>query len=152
MAQTTTSFSARNSVIEVSTDGSSWTNISGSTSSVTPGDGSRLVGSAHTFDGDAPLITAGKLDVQESNVNILYTETAGEAYETARAVFASATNNVLYLRSTPLGATTGNYRHTTGKGVISSFPQFPDIDASSGDPMMIEFTVTHPGWTKSAVP
>jgi hypothetical protein len=152
MAQTTTSYSARNSVIEVSTDNASWTNISGSSNSITPGDGSRLVGSAHTFDGDGPVITVGKLDVQESTISILYTETAGEAYETARAVFASTTNNVLYVRSTPLGATTGNYRHTTGKGVISSFAQFADIEASSGDPMMLEFTVTHPGWTKSAVP
>ena len=59
MSQTSTAYSARNSVLEISTDGSSWTNISGSSSSVTPGDGTRLTGTAHTFDGDGPIITAG---------------------------------------------------------------------------------------------
>lgn len=151
MAQTTTSFSARNSVLEISTDGSSWTNISGSSQSVTAGDGTRLTGTAHTFDGDGPIIAAGKLDAQESTIAVLYTETSGEAYETARAAFAAA-SSTLYVRVTPLGATTGNFRHTSGKGVITAFPQFAEIDASSGDPMMIEFTVQHGGWTKSTVP
>jgi len=151
MAQTSTAYSARNSVLEISTDGSSWTNISGSSSSVTPGDGTRLTGTAHTFDGDGPIITAGKLDAQESTIAILYTETSGEAYETARAAFVAA-SSTLYVRVDPLGATTGNFRHTTGKGVITAFPQFAEIDASSGDPMMIEFTVQHGGWTKSTVP
>ena len=69
----------------------------------------------------------------------------------ARAAFATA-SSTLYVRSTPLGATTGNFRHTTGKGVITAFPQFAEIDAASGDPMALEFTVQHPGWTKSTVP
>lgn len=151
MAQTSTAFSARNAVVYISTDGSSWTNISGSSQSVTAGDGTRLTGTAHTFDGDGPIIAAGKLDAQESTIAILYTETSGEAYETARAAFVAA-SSTLYVRVDPLGATTGNFRHTTGKGVITAFPQFAEIDASSGDPMMIEFTVQHGGWTKSAVP
>ncbi len=151
MAQTSTAFSARNAVVYISTDGSSWTNISGSSQSVTAGDGTRLTGTAHTFDGDGPIIAAGKLDAQESTIAILYTETSGEAYETARAAFVAA-SSTLYVRVDPLGATTGNFRHTTGKGVITAFPQFAEIDASSGDPMMIEFTVQHGGWTKSTVP
>ena len=151
MAQTSTAFSARNAVVYISTDGSSWTNISGSSQSVTAGDGTRLTGTAHTFDGDGPIIAAGKLDAQESTIAILYTETSGEAYETARAAFVAA-SSTLYVRVDPLGATTGNFRHTTGKGVITAFPQFAEIDASSGDPMMIEFTVQHGGWAKSTVP
>ena len=151
MAQTSTAFSARNAVVYISTDGSSWTNISGSSQSVTAGDGTRLTGTAHTFDGDGPIIAAGKLDAQESTIAILYTETSGEAYETARAAFVAA-SSTLYVRVDPLGATTGNFRHTTGKGVITAFPQFAEIDASSGDPMMIEFTVQHGGCTKSTVP
>ena len=151
MAQTSTAFSARNAVVYISTDGSSWTNISGSSQSVTAGDGTRLTGTAHTFDGDGPIIAAGKLDAQESTIAILYTETSGEAYETARAAFVAA-SSTLYVRVDPLGATTGNFRHTTGKGVITAFPQFAEIDAASGDPMALEFTVQHPGWTKSTVP
>ena len=65
-----------------------------------------------------------------------------ERSEVRAAVSGVVTNNELR---------PGTYL-TTGKGVITAFPQFAEIDASSGDPMMIEFTVQHGGWTKSAVP
>ncbi len=151
MAQTTLATSSRNAVVEISTDGSVWTDISGYAQSVSPGDGSRLTGTAFTFDGAGPIITAGKLDAQESTVNILYTEDTNGAYDRCRTAFDSA-NSVLYLRVAPNGTTSGNYRHTTGKGVITQFPAFHDLDASSGDPQMIEFTVQHGGFTRAAIP
>ena len=39
MAQTTLATSSRNAVVEISTDGSTWTDISGYAQSVSPGDG-----------------------------------------------------------------------------------------------------------------
>ena len=44
MAQTTLAASSRNAVVEISTDGSTWTDISGYAQSVSPGDGTRLTG------------------------------------------------------------------------------------------------------------
>jgi hypothetical protein len=52
----------------------------------------------------------------------------------------------------PNGNTSGNYRHTSGKGVITQFPAFHELDASSGDPQMIEFTVKHGGFTRATIP
>lgn len=150
MAQTTASTSARNAVVEISADGSAWTNISGVANSVSPGDGTRMTGEANTFDGDGTIVAAGKLEAQESNLKIIYTED-GVGYEVLRGYFGS-TNSTCYLRVAPNGATTGNYRHTSAKGVITKFPQFGDLDASSGDVQAIEMTVKHPGWTKAVVP
>lgn len=150
MAQTTASTSARNAVIEVSSDGSSWTNISGVANSCSSGDGSRMTGTANTFDGDGTIIVAGKLEAQESTLKIIYTED-GTGYNVLLGYFNS-TNSTCYLRVAPNGSTTGNYRHTSGKGVITGFPQFAPLDASSGDVQAIEMTVQHSGWTKAAIP
>ena len=150
MAQTTAAESARNAVIEISSDGSSWTNISGVANTCSPGDGSRMTGEANTFDGDGTIVVAGKLEAQESTLKIIYTED-GTGYEVLRGYFNSA-NSTLYLRVSPRGSTSGYYRHTSAKGVITAFPQFADLDASSGDVMAIEMTVKHPGWTKAVIP
>jgi hypothetical protein len=150
MAQTTASTSARNAVIEISADGSSWVDISGVANSCSPGDGTRMTGTANTFDGDGTIVVAGKLEAQESNLKLIYTED-GVGYEVLRGYFTS-TNSTCYLRVAPNGATTGNYRHTSAKGVVTKFPQFAELDASSGDVQAIELTVMHPGWTKAVVP
>jgi hypothetical protein len=150
MAQTTNSTSARNAVLEISSDGSTWTNISSVANSVSPGSGARMTGEANTFDGDGTIVVAGKQEAQESKIKLIYTED-GVGYEVLRGYFAS-TNSTCYLRVAPNGATTGNYRHTSAKGVITEFPYFADLDASSGDVMAIELTVKHPGWTKAVVP
>ncbi len=151
MAQTTLATSSRNAVVEISTDGSTWTDISGYAQSVSPGDGTRLTGTAHTFDGNGPIIVAGKLDAQESTVGIVYTEDTNGAYDRAKNAFDS-TNSTLYLRVAPDGNTTGNFRFTSTKGVITQMPAFHELDASSGDVQMVEFTVQHGGWTKAAIP
>jgi hypothetical protein len=150
MAQTTAATSARNAVIEVSPDGSTWTNISGVANSCSSGDGSRMTGEANTFDGDGTIVVAGKLEAQESTLKIIYTED-GVGYLVLLGYFNSA-NSTCYLRVAPNGATTGNYRHTSAKGVITQFPQFAELDASSGDVQAVEMTVKHPGWTKAVVP
>ena len=151
MAQTTLATSSRNAVVEISTDGSTWTDISGYAQSVSSGDGTRLEGQAHTFDGNGPIIVAGKLDAQESTVSILYTEDTNGAYDRCRTAFDSP-NSTLYVRGSPNGNASGNYRHTSGKGVITQFPAFHELDASSGDPQMIEFTVKHGGFTRATIP
>jgi hypothetical protein len=151
MAQTTLSTSSRNAVVEISSDGSTWNDISGYAQSVSPGDGTRLTGTAFTFDGNGPIITAGKLDAQESTIGIVYTEDTGGAYDRAKGYFDGA-SSTCYLRVAPNGNTTGNFRFTSTKGVITQFPAFHELDASSGDPQMIEFTVQHGGWTKAAIP
>lgn len=151
MAQTTTAYTPRNARVALSTDGSSYTDVSGSTTAFSAGDGTRLIGSAHTLEGEGPIIGAGKLDVQTSSFTFLYTETAGEAYITAYNAFIAA-NSTLYARVDPLGSTTGNYRFTSSKGVLGTMPAFGEIDAGTGDLMTIEGEFTHGGWTKSTIP
>jgi hypothetical protein len=90
MAQTTAATSARNAVVEVSADGSTWVNISGVANSCSPGDGSRMTGEANTFDGDGTIVVAGKLEAQESDLKIIYTED-GTGYEVLRGYFGTPT-------------------------------------------------------------
>jgi hypothetical protein len=151
MAQTTLGTSSRNAVIEIGSDGSTWYDLSGYAQSASAGDGTRLTGVAHTFDGDGPIIVAGKLDAQESTVGIIYTEDTNGAYDRAKGFFDS-TNSTCYLRVAPRGSAIGNFRYTSTKGVITQFPAFPELDSGSGDMIMIEFTVQHGGWTKAAIP
>lgn len=149
MAQTTAATSPRNAVVEVAPDGAAWVNISGVANTVSPGDGTRMTGTAHTFDGDTAIIVAGKKEPQESNLKIIYTED-GVGYEVLRGYFETA-DSTAYLRVAPRGSTVGYYRHTSSKGVITKFPYFPDLDASSGDVNAVEMTVVHGGWTKAVI-
>jgi hypothetical protein len=144
MAQTTAQVSAVDAKVEVSAAGSVWTDISGSANKVDVGPQDRAVGSAFTFDGDGAVLSYGKRQPLDVTVTAIYTETAStEAFEFVRALHETVDGATMYLRWTPIGevATAGHSQFSTGKGYIKSF-QYPPVDAASGDPIMISFTVT----------
>lgn len=149
MAQTTGATTARVATVGISSDGSSWTDISGFANAVTDTSQDRTSGEDYTFDGDTAIIGVGKREPVESTIRIIYTEGAGEPWKVLRAAFENATD--YYVRYTVKAATTGNSRFTSGKGQIISCP-YPEIDTTSGDPVACEFTFKHPGWTEAAVP
>jgi hypothetical protein len=143
MAQTTAQVSSVDAKVEVSAAGSVWTDISGTANKVDIGPQDRAVGSAFTFDGDGALLTYGKRQPVDVTVTAIYTETAGEAAETVRALHETVDGATMYLRWTPIGevAVGGRSQFSTGKSYIKSF-QYPPVAADSGDPIMITFTVT----------
>lgn len=151
MAQTTGAVAQACGQVEISSDGLSWTDISGNTQSITPGDQTSMSGEAYTLSGDLPIIKGGKREPMESEVVIVYTETDAEAYEQARAVFeASDCGNVFYLRYSPRGGNADDERLTSGEGTLISFT-YPPLDASTGGPIMAGFTVKHPGFTTTII-
>jgi hypothetical protein len=135
MAQTTTALSAVNAKIEFSSNGSSWTDISGSSNSIDPGEQTRQSGEVYTFSGDTAVITAGKREPMELEAKILFTPTAGEAWETARAAFETA-GGAGYLRWSPQGGTTGNKQYTTPAGVLTGL-SYPPAAADDAKPVMV---------------
>lgn len=144
MAQTTTQISAVDAKIEVSANGSAWTDVSGSTNKVDIGPQDRAVGFAFTFDGDGAVLTNGKRQPVDVTVTAIYTETAStEAFEVVRALHETENGADVYVRWTPISetATAGHGIYSTGKGKLKSF-QYPPVDAASGDPIMVTFTVT----------
>ena len=76
MAQTSTAMNTVNGVIHISANGSTWTDISGSTNKVEAPMQEAETGEAATLDGNYMIGTAGKFKPLDISVTILYTETA----------------------------------------------------------------------------
>lgn len=149
MAQSTGGTAGVNAKVEFSVNGSSWTDISGSSSSVDPGEQPGMSGEAYTFSGDNAVVTAGKNEPIEIDVKILYTETAGEAFEVVRAQFQT-TGRAAYLRWSPKGGTTGQFLFTSAAGVLTGI-SWPPSDAGDGKPIMAGFKIKVPSITKSVL-
>ena len=100
-------------------------------------------GEAYTFDGNFAITTIGKYEPVEVTVNIVYTETASEAWQLVRALFEGRT--ATQVKWVPLGAASGADTYETKTvGYITSI-DYPPIDASSAGPIMVSFTVRAPG-------
>ena len=142
MAQTTTQLSSVDCMIEYSSDNSTYIDLSGSTNKVDVGPQDRNVGAAFTFDGDGAVLTYGKRQPVDINVTIIYTETAStEGFEVLRARHETADGAAVYFRWAPIGTGTGKNEYNTGLAKLKSF-QYPPVDASSGDPILVTFTIT----------
>ena len=147
MAQTTDAISARAYKIEISTDGSSWTEISGYANTIAPGGGARMAGDAYTFDGDTAITTVGKREPFDITISILYTEGGSDPVETIRGWDEAATQ--VYVRYSPAGGATGDFQYTA-QGYFTEAPK-PEGDASSGDPVLVEMVFHTPELVKSVV-
>lgn len=152
MAQTTGAIGQGQFVAEVSTDGSSWTNISGQAAQVTPSGGDQLTGSQNTADGSAPVVVgSNKTEAVQAEVRILYTEVSGEAFRVVKARFDGNTKTI-YFRYAPKGTDTGNKRYLAADNANNAFAcpiincMPPDLDAGTGDPAMASFTIIFPKW------
>ena len=125
--------------LQVSTNGTVWDDISGQGNTIEPGEQTRMVGSAFSFDCDTAIITSGKREELEIAVNVIYTEITDEAFDILELAFVA--NDNVWLRWHPQGEVAPNYQFDVLKGILSSF-QSPQIDAGSADPLLAAFTVT----------
>lgn len=157
MAQTTSAIPKSNYKVEVSTDGSSWTDISGNGATVEIDGGEQMIGEQQTAAGNVPVVVPShKTSAVTANVSVLYTETAGEAFKVVWDRYIS-TNKTLYFRYSPKGGASGDWRYVASNNadsafacpIISCLP--PDMDAGSGDPAMAEFSVTAPKFVREAI-
>jgi hypothetical protein len=139
MAQTTTSLSWENTKLEFSPDNSTWTDISGSTNSVEDSGGEIDVNKLYTHGTTTPIVGYGKKAEHKVSVNVVYTETAGEAWALLSAAYEAQSN--AYLRWSPKGGTSGQRRFTTGVGRITKLP-YPSGKAESSDPVQISCELT----------
>jgi hypothetical protein len=148
MAQTTNQMSMRNCKIEISTNGSTWTDIGGFANEVVWDGGERITGSAHTFDGDKPVQTVGKQEMKTATLKVLYTEGASDPAVVAQTAYDNA--SALYARWSPKGGLSGQKMYTTDAGIVKK-PVYPQGEAGSGDPIAIEIEIETPGITPSTV-
>jgi len=141
MAQTTAQVSMGCGKLEVSTNNTDWTDISGVSQSLEGTEQTKMSGEVYTLDGNGPLIGGGKFEPLEITVNIVYTETDAEGYELVREIFETAGCDVaFYLRWSPRGGGAGHEQITTGNSRLTSFT-YPPMDASAGGPIMAGFSL-----------
>lgn len=136
--------------MEISSNGSSWTDVSGESQKVTPGGGDRQTGQAYTFDGETPIVKVGKRNPMNTRVDVIYTEEAADAYELARAQFEAAGGGTMYVRWSPAGGNAGDFMWTTDAGFVQDF-SYPPVDSEENGPMKGYFVVQHASVTKSVV-
>src|SRR5262245_18004252 len=138
MTQTIGGMNTVEAVIEATTDGSTWTNIGGTANMVTPEPMTAQSGQAHTFEGQYPIVRAGKYNVSRIRVRALYTEIASETYALLHAM-RDVPGRPFWLRWTP-GGYNGEWRYKTANsagqtaaGRLVEFP-LPPTDASDATP------------------
>lgn len=147
MAQTTDAMSGLNCLVEFSTDGSIWTNASGYANSIEPGGGERKVGEMNTFDGDTPIIAAGKRGPVDLKYKGAYTEGDDEPFDMAKDAYEAG--STFYVRWSPGGGNVGDLQFTAS-GIISTFT-YPKAEAGPGDPIAFEFNLKAPSVSTDTV-
>lgn len=154
MAPTTGHTTTIEADIEASPDGITWTDISGSLTSVTVPAQSRMTADTFTFGGDLPVVTHGPREAMDTVVNSLYTEVTGEAFETIRPWFQSGARCFFRYSPKGKGATnravyTASNDGVTPGGVVISNLKYPDINAGTADPATSSFTLRVPSWLRT---
>lgn len=158
MAQTTGAIPESIYKIEVSLNGSSWTDISGQANTVEPSGGDQQTGKQFTASGNVPIVTnSNKTDAVTVKVNIVYTESGSEGFMIVWGQYISAAKTI-YLRYSPAGGASGQKRYVCANDantailvpIVNCLP--PKLDAGSGDMAMVEFSVIAPKLFQEVVP
>lgn len=144
MAQTTDGLSFRQAIVFVSPDGSTWTDVSGFGASVAVGGGERATGEQHTFDGDVPIVKAGKRGSVDVTVRYVYTEEATDPFEVVRAAYEAA-GGAFYVQYSPKNG----FWFKSGAGVLTKH-ESPGGEPGDGSVVMSEFVVKCAELTKAA--
>lgn len=140
MAQTTGSLSWANCVVELSSNGSVWTDVSGFANSLSIDGGDRQMGEFFTCDGETPIVTYGKRNMLTITLQAVYTEDGSDPY--AMAHDAAENHTHIYIRWSPTGyAVAGDYRFTSGEGWVTS-PILPQGAADSPDAIPVEVVIS----------
>jgi hypothetical protein len=141
MPQTVDALSFRDNKIEIGADpiAGPWVDVSGSTNSLEVSGGDWQIGTLFTFLGMTAILTSGKRDPLDIACNMAYTETAGEAFETARPFYENGTP--CYIRWSPKGGLSTQARYQTGTySRVKSF-KWPGGVAEGGAPVLALLTV-----------
>lgn len=148
MAQTTTHLTW-NAKLEFSTNGSVWTDISGSTTEVQDAGGDIATNKVFTNNTATPILGYGRKDEHKVTVNVVYTSTAGEAWPLLKAAYDNET--AAYFRWSPAGGGSGAKRYTTSAGRITKLPN-PSGKQEESTPVQISAELTCASVTEDTVP
>jgi hypothetical protein len=137
MAQVTGTFPQSCGEVEISSDYTTWEDISGETASVQDTSQSRMSGETYTLDGDTAILGQGKREPMQITLTIVYTEAADEAFRKfAKEFEAAECGDDMWMRWSP-GEGIGDYKYTTDENYshIVEF-EYPPLDATTAGPIV----------------
>jgi hypothetical protein len=146
MAQTTGAMNGSAAAVWLKVGVGAYVDYSGQSQSVDSSDIAIMTSRVYTFDGDFPIILAGKEEGSEVTINFLYTEVAAELWKTAYAAFKA--KSAVQAKWEPKG-TTGDQFETAAGGIIKNITT-PEISADSADALIASITIEVPTITHSA--
>jgi hypothetical protein len=133
--------------VEISTNGTTWTDISGYTNKIEWDGGEREIAEASVFGEDVAKIAPGKRSPVEITVTVAYDESTSSPLETLQSAYESS--STLQVRWSPTGGVTGSKRYSA-IGYVTT-PIVPAGDAEASDVLMVEFTLKAPEITVETV-
>lgn len=150
MTQDTGGISFVDAEIRISTDGNSYTDISGFANTLTVSGGERNFGEFFTADGDTPVLRAGKRASLNVAVVILYTEATTDPVEKLRGYYEADGGTPVYVDWSPKGGDNTEFRYETAAGILIT-PLYPGGDPETGDLVQVEFSVQVATITKAVI-
>jgi len=140
-------YTMKNCKIELSTNNSTWTDISSDTNSVSMS-GFELESEATGVFGQAKKEqTIGGYAIGTVTVRSMYAESTTGAWGLAHAAYTNRT--ALYVRWSPRGGTTGQYRYTSDAGYVKS-PVWP-VGEDGAAAVMPEIVLETPFVTQTTI-
>jgi len=136
--------------LEISTDGTTYDDVSGYGFTLEVGGGERMQGAMYTLEGDTAIITGGKREPLELTFKGLYTEDENSPFETVWTQYDTDGGGGLYVRWSPKAGDIGDDQFTSDQGIVTACLP-PGVDPESGDPTPFAFTLVTPKVTKSAI-
>lgn len=148
MPQTTDAIPWVNAKVEVKIAGGSFADMGGSSNKLEADGFERIVGEAYAQTGDTPIITAGKRKSGKIKLQLIYSETTGEAWKVLYDAFIAGTK--AQIQWTPKGSGTGAYQFTSEMGYLENVTP-PTGEAEKGDPILCEATLVTAGYSRAAL-
>lgn len=135
-----------NARIEISFDGTTYTDISGQANQLEVSGGDRQTSDAFIFSQDYPDIITGKREALQVRVNLYYDE-ANTNFTNVENAYLNG--SLVYLRWSPRGGASGQFRYDCN-GYIQAFT-YPAGQANA-EPVMAGFTIRTPRVVRSVIP
>ena len=134
----TDAISAVDYKIEISTDGTSFTDISGYANEVSISGGERENSEVYVLGDDSAAILIGHRSPVEITISVLYTEGDSDPMKTLWDAYCNKTT--YYVRIAPKGGESGEFLFTSNEGFFTAVNAPPGADPSSADPLLVEAT------------
>lgn len=137
----------RNAKVELSADSTTWTDVSADANMVEVSGFDLETEGTPVFGQGKRLQTVGNFDLGTVKVRALYAESTSSAWGLANTAFEN--RSAIYVRFSPKGGTTGDYRYTSDAGYVKA-PVWPSGESGPA-PIMPEITIETPWLTKATI-